>query len=99
VRILLIAPAYAPHASPRAYRWSGIVAEWARAGYVVDVVCMPQPGAPAYERVGAVTIHRAGSGVGAGLRQRLVGARIPERVHIESRAAQDTVAATHGGAA
>ncbi len=68
MKILIICYCYPPDPGPRAYRWSAIAGHWAELGHDVDVVSGRKLGAPDFEVVGGVRVHRVGGALTENLR-------------------------------
>lgn len=60
MKVLIVTHAYAPDASPRAFRWTAIAEHWAGEGAEVRVVTTGRRGGAAVERRNGVTVHHAG---------------------------------------
>jgi hypothetical protein len=69
MRLLIISYSYAPHLSPRSFRWTTLAEHWASEGFDVDVVAW---GSPRRETRSGVEIFRTGgrirTDVGVGIR-------------------------------
>lgn len=59
-RVLIISFSYQPLNNPRAFRWTHLSEKFVAAGHSVDVVTSWIPGCPDVERVGNLSIYRAG---------------------------------------
>lgn len=72
-RILIIANAYSPIISARAFRWSAIAEHWANEGHQVDVLCAGRDDLPAEEDLHGVRVFRVSAGSTGRLRKLITG--------------------------
>jgi hypothetical protein len=58
--VLILSPWYAPHAHPRAHRWTALAEYWAAVGHRVVVIAARVGGEPSVGERNGVDVHRCG---------------------------------------